>query len=205
VAVGSHRVPQTSSGDDRRLDRRTVILAGVGLAGSAGVIGATSVAASAGSDEAGRDALRNALVLERLQAAFYERAARRPDVRDELRQFVTVVGAHERAHAAFLTDRLGSDVPAPPVFRLEDATQDADQVLAHAVLLEDLAVAAYNGLIVGLAKEPLRAVARIVSVEARHAAWVRDLAGRDPAPRAADALLSSDQVDARLRSLGLIA
>jgi hypothetical protein len=182
-----------------------VILGGVGLAGSAGAIGATSVATSAGSDEAGRAALRNALVLERLQAAFYERAARRSDVRDELRQFVTVVGAHERAHAAFLTDRLEPDVPATPTFRLDDATRDADHVVTTAILLEDLAVAAYNGLVVGLADEPLRAVARIVSVEARHAAWIRDLAGKDPAPRAVDGLLSGEQVETRLRSLGLIA
>ena len=39
----------------------------------------------------------------------------------------------------------------------------------------------------------LRSVARVISVEARHAAWVRDLAGQQPAPHATDAPISAEQ------------
>jgi hypothetical protein len=46
--------------------------------------------------------------------------------------------------------------------------------------------------------------ARIVAVEARHAAWIRDLAGTDPAPRAADPGRSADDVLADLRRKGFL-
>jgi hypothetical protein len=42
-----------------------------------------------------------------------------------------------------------------------------------------------------------------MSVESRHAAWARDLAGQEPAPVASDVPADATQVLARLRSEGV--
>ena len=48
-------------------------------------------------------------------------------------------------------------------------------------------------------------VARLVSVEARQVAWLRDLAGISPAPRAADPPRKAEAVIGELREKGYIA
>jgi hypothetical protein len=40
----------------------------------------------------------------------------------------------------------------------------------------------------------LRAAARIVSVESRHAAWIRDLRGMNPAPDASESSIPAQRV-----------
>jgi hypothetical protein len=55
-----------------------------------------------------------------------------------------------------------------------------------------------------LTADTVGAVATLVSVEARQVAWLRDLAGVSPAPRAADPGRTPDDVLADLRKLGLI-
>jgi hypothetical protein len=45
---------------------------------------------------------------------------------------------------------------------------------------------------------------KIVSVEGRHAAWIRDIVGLEPAPHAADAGASATEVTAKLKSLGFV-
>jgi hypothetical protein len=42
-----------------------------------------------------------------------------------------------------------------------------------------------------------------VSVEARHAAWIRSIAGRDPAPQTTDEPRTEAQVRAGLKDLGV--
>jgi hypothetical protein len=61
-------------------------------------------------------------------------------------------------------------------------------------------VLAYNGQAANLTKPALAAAAEIVSVEGRHAAWISDLAGEPPAPRAADVGVSSRDVVRTLQS-----
>ena len=56
--------------------------------------------------------------------------------------------------------------------------------------LEEAGLGVYNGQAVNLTPQTLAAAARIVSVEARHAAWARALAGKDPAPVAVDMSIS---------------
>jgi hypothetical protein len=46
-------------------------------------------------------------------------------------------------------------------------------------------------------------VAPLVSVEARHAAWILAIAGRDPAPAAADPAASVDGVQGAFERAGL--
>jgi hypothetical protein len=72
------------------------------------------------------------------------------------------------------------------------------------VLLENTGGAAYNGQAANLTKKALAAAAEIVSVEGRHAAWVSDLAGQDPAPRAADPGVSASNVVSTLRRTGFL-
>ena len=66
-----------------------------------------------------------------------------------------------------------------------------------AVKLEDLSVVGYNAQAPALSAGALAAAARIVSVEARHAAWIRDRR-HDPAPDASEPIVSAKRVMATL-------
>ena len=105
----------------------------------------------------------------------------------EARQFAQVVGAEEQAHVKYLTAALGSSAGASPRFRFGDSATDPTKFIATAISLEETGLGVYNGQAVGPhARGRCAAAARIVSVEARHAAWARALAGKDPAPVAVD-------------------
>jgi ferritin-like protein len=65
-------------------------------------------------------------------------------------------------------------------------------------------VAAYNGQGANLTRPALAAAVEIVSVEARHAAWVRDLVGKLPAPLAQDQLWSARKATAALLRTGFV-
>jgi hypothetical protein len=91
-----------------------------------------------------------------------------------------------------------------PSFSFGDATQDERKFLDAAVLLENTGVAAYNGQAANLTKKALAAAAEIVSVEGRHAAWVSDLAGVEPAPHAADRGASAKAVVSTLRETAFL-
>ena len=71
-------------------------------------------------------------------------------------------------------------------------------------MLEDLGVAALDGQAANLTKPSLAAVATIVSVEARHAAWIRDLLGELPAPTAANPAEGAARVLAAIRRTGFV-
>ena len=72
-------------------------------------------------------------------------------------------------------------------------------------MLEDAAVAALNGQITNLTPERLAAACAIVSVDARHAAWIRDIGGMPPAAGATDAPLAAADVRALLQRQGFLA
>jgi hypothetical protein len=55
-------------------------------------------------------------------------------------------------------------------------------------------VAAYNGQATNLTTGALEAAAKIVSVEARHAGWIRAIAQENPAPDATDTPKTAAQV-----------
>ena len=98
------------------------------------------------------------------------------------------MGEHERAHVAFLRKALGNQADPKPTFDFGNTTTDGDRFAATAAMLEDTAVAAYNGQAANLTKPTLKAAATIVSVEARHAAWIRASSAsrhrrRPPIPR----------------------
>jgi hypothetical protein len=165
---------------------------------------ASGVSEAAPSSAEDRRIFRFALLLEELQAAFYTEASRQGALRGELHQFAEIVGAHERAHVAFLRKALGSAAAQAPTFHFGDATRDPGRFLATARELENLGVAAYNGQGAKLTAQAMIQAAEIVSVEGRHAAWISILAGVEPAPRAADPGLSAAEVLAQLRATGFL-
>jgi Ferritin-like domain len=145
-----------------------------------------------------------ALLLEQVQAAFYAEALQRGALHGDLLEFAQVVGAHERAHVAFISKALGSAADPAPRFQFGDATRDPQRFGAAAHDLESLGVAAYNGQGAKLTTGALAQAAEIVSVEGRHAGWISALLGEPPAPRAADPGLDASAVMAQLKATGFI-
>ena len=122
----------------------------------------------------------------------------------ELLKFAKTVKAHEVAHVAFLKSALGAKAVKKPTFDFKGTTDDPAKFQATAIVLEDTGVAAYNGQGANLTKAVLAAAASIVSVEARHAAWIRDIAKKNPAPAAFDAAKTSGQVLSAVKATGFI-
>jgi rubrerythrin len=181
----------------RFLRRATGAFATVAAGG--GAIAALA-SASSGHGLSGRDrqVLEFALGLERLQDAFYAEALRAGRLTGEARQFAEVVGGEERTHLRYLAHTLGASTAATHRYRFGDATSDDRRFVAAAVSLEETGLAAYNGQAENLSRAALRSVARVISVEARHAAWARGLAGMQPAPVPADMPISAAAATRRL-------
>ena len=144
------------------------------------------------------------LLLEEMEAAFYADAEERGALRGELAEFARIVGDHERAHVAFLRDALGARAEPEPRFDFGDTTSHPDRFAVTAAMLEDTGVAAYNGQAVNLTKPVLKAAAKIVSVEAKHAAWIRDIVGQPAAPDATDKPATERQVRAAVTRTGFV-
>jgi hypothetical protein len=166
--------------------------------------GLPRLASSAPSPAQDARILNLVLLLEYVEAGFYAEARAKGALRGELRKFATVVGGHEQQHLAFIKKALGSSARKAPRLRFGTATTDPDAFVKAAVALEDTSVAAYNGQATNLTSGTLAAAAKIVSVEARHAAWIRAIAGEVPAPEATDSPLTEAQVRAALRKTGFV-
>jgi hypothetical protein len=160
--------------------------AGVGATVLLGAL-RTPAAAAGASQKQDQAILNYALLLEYLQASFYTEAERMRALRGALARQAQVVGAHEREHVRALRAVLGPVAIARPRFDYRGVTEDPSAFRDTAVAFEDLAVAAYKQQAPRLqSKELLASLLAIHSVEARHAAWIRYLAGRLPAPDAFD-------------------
>jgi hypothetical protein len=134
--------------------------------------------------------LNFALVLEYLQAAFYTEAERVGSLHGALAEQARVVGSHERAHVKAFQQTLGRAAVKSPSFNFRGATDSPHSFRATAVAFEDLAVGAYKEQLPKIHSDQyLAAAVSIHSVEARHAAWIRYLAGIVPAEHAFDAAL----------------
>ncbi len=178
--------------------------AGTGLASGAILAdGFGSVATSAPLPRRDVDVLNFALAFEELQANFYAQAVRTRKLSGEWLRFAQVVGAHERAHVTFLRRKLATAANPAPAFELTPTALEAARFPTIAIALEDAGVALYNGQAANVSSATLADVAEIVSVEARHAGWARDLAGELPAPHAADPSVNPAQAEALLARLGI--
>ena len=123
--------------------------------------------------------LNYAYALEQLEAAFYVMVAASPysGISSTESAYLTDIRDHEVAHREFFKAALGTNAikGLTPDFSSVNFT-DRTSVLATAKAFEDLGVTAYNGagkLIVN--PDYLTLAGKIVSVEARHAALIRDL------------------------------
>jgi Ferritin-like domain len=169
------------------------------IAGSA--VAVPMLVEAQGSDD--RRVLELLLLIERTEAAFYA-AALDADILDgELAEFANVVRGHEAEHLAVVEGALGDDLPAEPTFDFGENLASASAFAEAAAKLEDAAVGAYNGQAANVSTKIFTVAARIVSVEARHAAWVRSIEDRDPAPDATDKPMTEQQVRDNLRELGV--
>ena len=136
---------------------------------------------SLGSGDVG--VLNYAYALEQLEAAFYAQVKASTVVGFSAAEtaYFSEVAAHEAIHRDFFKAAINRDAPSKllqnltPNFTSIDFTKRAS-VLGAAKAFEDLGVAAYNGA-GKLIRTPAYLViaGQIVSVEARHAAYVRDL------------------------------
>ncbi|RXK82949.1 ferritin-like domain-containing protein [Filimonas effusa] len=123
--------------------------------------------------------LNYAYALEQLEAAFYTQVALTPysGITALETALLTDIRDHEIAHREFFKKALGnSALPSLEVNFSSVTFGSRDSVLATAKTFEDLGVSAYNGagrLIVN--SDYLELAGKIVSVEARHAAYIRDL------------------------------
>jgi Ferritin-like domain len=193
---------------DARLTRagllRTALGAGaIGAAAGARGGGGTSLAAQAGGSDA--EILNFFLVLEHVQNAFYREAVRTGRLKGDLLTFARTVGEQEGTHVAFLTERLGKRARGEPETDFTDALGTPESFRDAAIELEEAAIAGYIGQGANLSHRTVSRVAAMVSVEARQVAWVRDLAGISPAPRAADPARKAGDVLAALRKKGYLA
>jgi hypothetical protein len=144
------------------------------------------------------------LEVEQLEAAFYTEAERRGALSGELRELAGRVGEQERAHVAILERALAGGRSKAPAFDFGDTTGDPQRFLPAAVELEELSLAAFNGQVPNLTKRRILTAMGIASVEARHVGWVRDLAGRNPAPRPADIPATQAQTRAAIKHAGFM-
>jgi rubrerythrin len=173
--------------------------------GSAALLAASTAPASAAVGRRDEAILNYALTLEYVQDSFYSEVERIGALSGGLAEQAKVVAAHERAHVKAFREVLGSRAVSRPRFDFRGATEDAERFRKTAVAFEDLAVAAYKAqapLIQN--KGYLVAALGIHSVEARHAAWIRKLAGIVPAADAFDEPRSKQSTLGIVKDTGFI-
>jgi Ferritin-like domain len=149
--------------------------------------------------------LNYALTLEYLQDAFYTEAERKKALSGPAAQMARVVGAVERAHVKALREVLGRRAVARPFFDFRGVTEKAPSFVRTAVAFEDLGTAAYKGQAHKIeSPQVLAAAMGIHSVEARHAAWIRYIAGSPPASDPFDQGMSQAATLRLVRNTGFV-
>lgn len=189
----------TQSRIDRRKFLRFGSMAGVSVVALGSLTGLAGCdkndddpkAINLGSGDTG--VLNYAYALEQLEAAFYIKVIQSPftGITSTETAMLTDIRDHEIAHREFFKTALaGNAIPALEVdFSSINFTSRAS-VLGTAKAFEDLGVSAYNGAGKLLADvNNLLIAGKIVSVEARHAALIRELL-------TANSFAASDVVDA---------
>jgi rubrerythrin len=166
--------------------------------GSAAMLAALAAPARAAAAVGDVEILNFGLRFERLQATFYTQA-------DELgtigkmsarrRHWAEVLGAHERAHVRILKKILGHRAGKRPFFDFHGITETGDSFTRTAVAMEDLTVALLSGVTPRMQDRRLvAALFGLLTTEARHAAWARNILNTTPAARSFDEPRSLDSV-----------
>lgn len=166
----------------RGMSRRNFLAGVAGAAGAATIITACSKhhdddGINLGSGDIG--ILNFAYALEQLEAAFYTAVINSlfNGITPSEQALLTDIRDHEIAHREFFKNALGSSAIQSLEVNFSSINfSSRDSVLGTAKAFEDLGVSAYNGagqLITS--PDYLLLAGKIVSVEARHAAYIRDL------------------------------
>ncbi|MCE7053180.1 ferritin-like domain-containing protein [Algoriphagus sp. AGSA1] len=147
--------------------------------------------------------LNYAYALEQLEAAYYAAVMQGSYFANASAEEKTIMGdleKHERAHREFFKAALGDAAIAELEFDFSSVDfSSRSSVLAAAKTFEDLGVAAYNGAGQFLESGDLLLIAgKIVSVEARHAAAVRDLINPGSTDFAGDDLIDANGLERTL-------
>jgi len=144
--------------------------------------------------------LNYAYALEQLEAAFYAAVIQGgyfANANAEEKQIMGDLEKHERAHKEFFKAALGSSAIAD--LEVDFSAIDFDDrmsVLGAAKTFEDLGVAAYNGAGKFIEDSGYLLIAgKIVSVEARHAAAIRDLLNPGSTDFAGDDLIDANGLE----------
>jgi hypothetical protein len=136
---------------------------------------------SLGSGDVG--VLNYAYALEQLEAAFYKQVVATPysGITTDERAALTAIAQHEAIHRDFFKAAITAAAPTQIIGELKPKFgginfADRTSVLSTARTFEDLGVSAYNGAGALIQNATYLLIAgKIVSVEARHAAYIRDL------------------------------
>jgi rubrerythrin len=187
--------------DTRAAVLRRGLVAGGAIIGGATLWGLPQLTSAASPEQDAR-VLNLVLAIEYTEVAFYQEALDRAGLQGDLEAYAKTVLEHEKAHLAFLKQALGSAADPAPRHEFAGRTKDKEAFTAAALTLEDLAVATYNGQAVNLSPAALKAAARIVSVEGRHAAWIRSIVGQVPATKATDPAFDEQEARSRLSDFG---
>ena len=165
--------------------RKFMRMAGI-FGASAAVLGVSSCKKDDNNNDTGVNlgsgdigVLNYAYALEQLEAAFYTQVVTSPysGITAAETSYLTDIRDHEIAHREFFKAALATNaIGALEVNFSSINFASRDSVLATAKAFEDLGVSAYNGAGKLLTSPVYLGLAgKIVSVEARHAALIRDL------------------------------
>lgn len=185
------------AGESTRADffKKAAIGGGAVVAGGIVFGGLPALALGAPSKKQDTAILNYALTLEYLETEFYRLARRNAGLKGETATFARVAGGHEAAHVRALRGVLKSKAVAKPTFAFGAITESQGAFQKAARTIEDLGVSAYAGQGPRLKQLPvIQAALAIHSVEARHAAWIRQILGENPAPNAFDPARNMNQV-----------
>jgi hypothetical protein len=168
--------------------------------GSAAMLAALAAPASTAAADplSDVDILNFGLRFERLQSTFYSEAESVGTVgamAPPKERWARTLGAHERAHVKIIKKVLGRRAGPRPFFDFHGVTETEDGFTRTAVAMEDLTVALLTGVIPRIHDRALTAaVFGLLTVEARHAAWARNIVNTTPAANAFDDPRSLDDV-----------
>lgn len=206
-AEGALREAQEGVVGDTRagLFRKAALGGGSLLAGGVLLGGLPALAEARPSKKQDLKILNYALTLEFLESEFYKEAVAKGALTGPTLQFATTVRDHEVAHVKFLQKVLGKKAVKKPKFDFKDTTSNQGKFQQTAIVLEDTGVSAYEGQAHRIKQTAvLKAAASVLPVEARHAAWIRNIVGQPPAPVAFDKAASMAKVLNAVKGTGFI-
>jgi hypothetical protein len=188
------------------LNRRTALTGALGAAAGAVLLDTPAFAQKKGR-KTDLAVLQLALVFEHLGAEFYDEAIDRGKLRGETLEFAKVVRKHERDHVKFVQQTirdLGGKPNPKPKFDFGSVTRSPSRFRAVSATIEETCVEALNGAGPLVTKPVLKGASQLVSVEARHVAWIQLIRDQDPVPNAFDPAITAAQAKKRGKATGFI-